>query len=145
MRKIATAATTLAVAGLMAIPTAAPASAQSFNIQFGSQDRFVSQRCAQHPNWKGCSDWKKNHHRGSKSDYQRWYRWNRPSLGNIGAGIFGFAVGAAIANSIANDRGYDYDRGYSSHVARCEAKYRSYNAETDMYLGYDGQYHRCRL
>ena len=146
MHKIATAATTLALAGLMAIPTAAPANAQSFNIQYGSQDRFVSDRCERHPNWRGCDDWKKNRHHWGKSDYQRWYRWNQPSIGSIGAGIFGFAVGAAIANSINNDRGYgDYDRGWATHVARCEARYRSYNADTDMFLGYDGDYHRCRL
>lgn len=30
------------------------------------------------------------------------------------------------------------------HVAWCEAKYRSYNPSTDMFLGYDGEYHRCR-
>ena len=71
------------------------------------------------------------------------YRWNQPSFGSIGAGIFGFAVGAAIANSINNDRGYD--RGWESHVARCEARYRSYNSRTDMFLGYDGDYHRCNL
>ncbi len=31
------------------------------------------------------------------------------------------------------------------HVAACEARYRSYQAHTDMYLGYDGAWHRCRL
>jgi hypothetical protein len=139
MRKIASAAVAVALAGVMALP--APASAQSFNLSFGQQDRFVSQRCNDHPNWRGCDDWRRNHHRWSRDDYRRWYRWNRPSLGSIGAGIFGFAVGAAIANSINNDRGSSYD----SHVARCEARFRSYNPRTDMYLGFDGQYHRCNL
>lgn len=142
MRKIASAAVTLALAGVMAIPAAAPANAASFNIQFGQQDRFVSERCQQHPNWKGCDDWRDNHRKWSKADYQRWYRWNQPSIGSIGAGIFGFAVGAAIANSINNSSN---DRAYDSHVARCEANFRSYSAETDMYLGFDGDYHRCRL
>ena len=39
----------------------------------------------------------------------------------------------------------DVDVGSSGHVARCEARYRSYDADTDMYLGYDGDYHYCRL
>lgn len=45
MHKIASAAVTLALAGVMAIPAAAPANAASFNMQFGSKDRFVSDRC----------------------------------------------------------------------------------------------------
>ena len=31
------------------------------------------------------------------------------------------------------------------HVAACEAKYRSYNAETDMYLSFGGEWKRCML
>lgn len=144
MHKIASAATALALAGVMAIPSA-PVSAQSFNIQYGQQDRFVSDRCERNSRLRGCDDWRRNRDRWGESDYRRWYRWNQPSFGSIGAGIFGFAVGAAIANSINNDRGGGYDRGWESHVARCEARYRSYNEDTDMFLGYDGDYHRCRL
>jgi hypothetical protein len=140
MHKIASAAIAATLAGVMALPAPASAASASFNMSFGQQDRFVSDRCDRHPNLRGCDDWRHNHHHWGKSDYQRWYRWNRPSLGTLGAGIFGFAVGAAIANSV-NDR----NSGYDSHVARCEARFRSYNAETDMYLGYDGDYHRCRL
>jgi hypothetical protein len=39
----------------------------------------------------------------------------------------------------------EYGYGDDDHVARCEAHYRSYNPETDMFLGYDGEYHYCRL
>lgn len=145
MHKIASAAVTLALAGVMAIPAAAPANAASFNMQFGSQDRFVSDRCEQRPNWRGCDDWRRNHNKWSRSDYQRWYKWNQPSIGNVGAGIFGFAVGAAIASSINNSNGGGYNGSYNAHVEACEDAYRSYSAETDMYLGYDGDYHRCRL
>lgn len=35
-------------------------------------------------------------------------------------------------------------RYYSRHVEWCLGRYRSYNPATDMYLGYDGRYHRCR-
>ena len=32
----------------------------------------------------------------------------------------------------------------NSHVDWCLRRYRSYNPRTDMYLGFDGRYHRCR-
>jgi hypothetical protein len=32
---------------------------------------------------------------------------------------------------------------YSAHVQWCHNRFRSYNAATDSYLGYDGFYHRC--
>jgi len=31
------------------------------------------------------------------------------------------------------------------HIAACEARYRSYDAETDTFLGYDGLEHACEL
>lgn len=32
-----------------------------------------------------------------------------------------------------------------THVARCQSRFHSYNRSTDMYLGSDGDWHRCRL
>ena len=145
MKKLASAAIAAALVGVMAIPAPAAAQSGEINLRFGQQDRFINDRCDRNSRLRGCDDFRRNHHRWGENDYRRWYRWNQPSLGNIGAGIFGFAVGAAIANSINNDRGVSYDRGWEAHVDRCEARYRSYSAETDMFLGYDGQYHRCRL
>jgi hypothetical protein len=69
-----------------------------------------------------------------------------PAIGlGLGAGIFGFAAGAAIANSA---RGDSYrDRYYSDrdHIAACQDAYRSYDIRSDSYLGYDGYRHRCEL
>jgi len=142
MKKLASAIVATGLAGIMMIP--APASAASVNISIGAQQRYVSERCMDHPNWRGCDDWRRNHNRWSKNDYRNWYRWNQPNLGGVAAGIFGFAVGAAIVGSM-NRNSDRYDNGYDDHVAACEAQYRSYNAETDMFLGYDGRYHRCNL
>ena len=139
MKKIASAAIAAALVGVMAIP--APVSAASFNMSYGSQDRFVSERCLAHPNWRGCDDWRDNHHHWDRADYRNWYRWNQPSLGSVAAGLFGFAIGAAIVNGISNGNG----NWSGDHVSRCEARYRSYNEDTDMFLGFDGDYHRCRL
>ena len=59
----------------------------------------------------------------------------------IGAGILGFAAGAAIAGA-AQDRSYASEDG---HTAACEDAYRSYDVRTDTYLGYDGVRHYCQL
>jgi len=147
MHKIASAAVTLALAGVMAIPAATPASAQSFSVQFGSQDRFVSDRCDRNWRLRGCDDWRQNRDRWDRDDYRQWYSWNRSSIGNVGAGIFGFIAGAAIANGFrnSNNNGWSGNGSWSSHVARCEARYRSYDERTDSFLGYDGDRHRCNL
>lgn len=34
--------------------------------------------------------------------------------------------------------------GASLHLDWCLARYDSYNPDTNMYLGYDGNFHRCR-
>lgn len=31
------------------------------------------------------------------------------------------------------------------HIAACHARYRSYQEDTDMWLGRDGQWHECRF
>ena len=144
MRKIASAAIATVLAGMMAIP--APANAASVSVSIGQQERYVSQQCLAHPYWKGCDDWKSNRQHWSKSDYRNWYLWNRPNLGSVAAGLFGFAIGAAIFSSMNRDEGYDrYDSDFEDHVAACDAHYRSYSAETDTFLGYDGLRHRCML
>lgn len=132
---------TLAIAATVAMASVVPASAASISMNFGSQNRYVQDRCEAHPSWRGCSDFRRNHSRWGNSDYNNWYRWNRPNLGSVAAGIFGFAIGAAIVNGISRSGGSSYD----SHVERCEARFRSYNADTDQYLGYDGRYHYCEL
>nr|WP_245198853.1 BA14K family protein [Jiella mangrovi] len=67
----------------------------------------------------------------------------------IGAGIAGLAIGAIVGGALAErDRPVPLHRVYpsrgGSHVARCRARYRSYDARTDTFLGYDGYRHRCR-
>lgn len=67
--------------------------------------------------------------------------------GVIGAAaglVIGSAVAAAEAPVVYRGGGavvYDWD----AHVARCRARYRSYNARTDTYTAYSGRIRRCRL
>ncbi len=114
--------------------------------QYGRQNAFVGDSCAKNPDWRGCDDWRRNHANWNESNYNDWYHWNQPYLGAAAAGLFGLAAGAAIGASQAQG-GYQAGSspGYDDHVARCEARYRSYSAETDMYLGFDGNHHRCNL
>ncbi|WAP67591.1 BA14K family protein [Jiella pelagia] len=93
--------------------------------------------------------WNRGHHRG------RYYgRRHHNNGAAVGAGIAGLAIGAIVGGALANDRNYDRPvplyrvrpgGGYGNHVARCEARYRSYDARSDTFLGYDGHRHRCNL
>jgi hypothetical protein len=66
------------------------------------------------------------------------------------AGIGGFVLGATIAGA---NRGPYYHGGpyhahrtpWQRHVDRCYDHYQSYDHRTDTYVGFDGQYHYCRL
>ena len=77
-----------------------------------------------------------------------------PLLAAIIVGSFWTGVGttAVLSNSDAfhRDRGEDITITAEAvadddHIALCEAKYRSYDAETDMYLSFGGEWKRCRL
>lgn len=81
-----------------------------------------------------------HHHR----DYR--HHGDRHHRGNIGAGIAGFAAGAALGALASHP--HDYGRGYyayqpSPRVRWCMRHYRSYDLRTHTYLGYDGHRHRC--
>lgn len=149
MKTFVTPAVAVALTALLAIP--APAAAASYGSGMGmgmgmgsgggmgNQGQYVANQCQTHPNWQGCSDWRKNHGQWGQAQYKQWYRWNHNNLGGFAAGLFGFALGAAITS------GMNQTPAYSTHVDRCEARYRSYNPRTDQYLGTDGRYHLCTL
>lgn len=56
----------------------------------------------------------------------------------VAAGIIGLAVGAMAAGAARN--AYRGD----SHVRWCLNRYRSYDPDSDTYVGYDGRRHYCR-
>lgn len=58
------------------------------------------------------------------------------------AGFTGLVVGGMIAEHAHRHHAHDT---WEQHVRRCEARYVSYDAESDTYVGYDGRDHRCRL
>lgn len=91
-----------------------------------------------------------------------WHHGFGWGVGGLAAGLIGGAVAAATSPLWAPGY-YDYYPGYAwgpgytydyvapgpvvaatgGNVAWCEARYRSYNPATGMFLGYDGQYHPC--
>jgi len=60
----------------------------------------------------------------------------------IAAGLGGFVLGSLLAQprTVYVDEG-----GGSWHVRRCYDRYRSYDQDSDTYLGNDGYRHYCRL
>ena len=99
------------------------------------------------------NDWRyRRHHRADRRAYYnddwRYRRHNRNyyrhhdhdnDFGEAAAAtIFGLAAGAIVGGIVAG--GGDDDSYY-----RCRARYRSFDADSWTYLGYDGDRHYCRL
>jgi hypothetical protein len=138
MRKAITATLTAAVMATSMIGTV-----QAAPRHHGDRDQFITKYCSNHRGDRDCNDWRSNRHRWSDDRYDRWYHSHRHDFGpgDAAAAIFGFAAGA-MAGAAAGAASGAVD---GSHVARCEARYRSYDRTTDTYLGYDGQRHYCQL
>jgi hypothetical protein len=132
-----------ALASLFLVSTiAVPAVAAPKHRNYSKQDNYIRDYCRKHRD-SSCNDWQRHHGSWDESHYHNWYNRHRSYYGsnNAAAAIFGFAAGAIAGAAVGAANG----AASSSHVAACQAQYRSYNPQTDMYLGYDGQYHYCRL
>ena len=143
MKKVIGAALASIVLATSAISTSASA-APRHERQFDRQDRVIQNQCRN--NWDNdCRDWNSNRGRWDETRYNRWYRDHHRDRGfrgdNAAAAIFGFAAGAAASAITGSING----GVYSSGVAACEARYRSYDRGSNTYMGYDGYRHECRL
>jgi len=61
----------------------------------------------------------------------------------IAAGVGGFVLGSLLSQqprTVYVEEDYD-----SIHIRRCYARYASYDAGSNTYIGYDGYPHYCRL
>lgn len=120
------------------------------------RDRYVREYYERHDRDNDYRRWERNRSRWSDRDYQRWYSSRRhdddgdSSRAAIIAGIFGLAAGAALGSAVTQSqaqpayRGAPVAAGSEDWYRYCSAKYRSFNPQTGMYRGYDGQYHACR-
>ena len=62
----------------------------------------------------------------------------------VAAGIGGFVLGSLLAQQ--QPRTVYVEEDYDSiHIRRCYARYASYDAGSNTYIGYDGYPHYCRL
>jgi hypothetical protein len=70
-------------------------------------------------------------------------------IGGLAAGtLLGLGIGAIASQPRYYDEGYEVPppRGiaWRNHVDYCLDRYRSYNPQTDTYIGRDGYEYRCR-
>lgn len=138
----------VAVVGMMSVPTVAPVQSQEASLSFGQRQRVVQTYCERNPFDPDCRGYFAG--QWSDRDYDWFYHRNRSDLDPLIAGIFGLAIGAIIAGAIANGNSKPsgdrvIGRVDREHVARCYARYKSYDERSDTFLGYDGIRHRCNL
>lgn len=133
--------TLAALVACLAIGAAVPPTASAASLQ--AQEQYFGRYCDRHPGDSDCRDWRANRRHWDRDRYHSWYGRHRHEFGadDAAAAVFGFAAGAITGAIIGGANG----AASGSHVAACQARYRSYNPATDMYLGFDGQYRYCRL
>ncbi|ESR24549.1 BA14K family protein [Lutibaculum baratangense] len=101
--------------------------------------------------------WRGHGYHGHYRPAPRHYYHRRSNDGALAAGVIGLAAGALIGGAIASQpapapvyREYRDYRAYRPEMSRadwdayCYSKYRSYDARTGTYLGYDGYRHYCQ-
>lgn len=151
-------ATTI-VAGAVVLTSVMPASAQDwFSNQrngnnWSQRDRVITSYCDRNPRDRDCRGYYGGGWRDR--DYDTFYRSRRNSLDGIAAGLFGFGFGALLGGAIANQNNnnnnyggqpvYNGGSSYQSHVRACYARYRSYDEQTNTFMGYDGIRRQCQL
>ncbi|WP_102960006.1 BA14K family protein [Mangrovicella endophytica] len=139
MRKLLNLALSLTMLGTSIVSFSAPAEAQSLR----ERQRYVERYCARNPRDSDCRDFRRDARRWDRRRYDRFARDRRDIRGDAAAAaIFGLAAGALIGGAAASRGGAQEDR---RHIDRCEARYRSYDARTDTYLGSNGRRIRCTL
>ena len=133
--------------GLLTVTSFTPVQAQDMQLSFGQRKQVVQSYCQSAPQDWNCSGywfW-------GDREYDAFYYRHRTSLEPLVAGILGLAIGAFIAGAIVNgskkpsSAAPDTARLDRGHVARCYARYKSYDERTDTFMGYDGHRHLCNL
>ncbi|KQS74178.1 hypothetical protein ASG25_01820 [Rhizobium sp. Leaf384] len=120
------------------------------------RDRYIIRRHGRggwdRGDWRGHrSDWRGHRgdwrgHRAYRYDRRyrdRYYRGDR----GVGLALGGLAAGAIIGGALSQPRyvapGYRRVYGGNSHVAWCQARYRSYRAYDNTYQPYGGPRRQC--
>lgn len=152
MKAVQTGIITAALSSAIAVAGVAPAQAQGVTFAYGQRAQVIETYCDRYPNDYDCNSYYGG--RWTDRDYDRFYNSRRSQIDPIATGLFGLAFGAILGGAIANSNsntGRDRVVGvvgggnYESHVAACYARYRSYDEESDTFMGYDGIRRRCNL
>jgi hypothetical protein len=129
----------LAVLSVASILSADIAAAHPHNYNRGRQaeNHYYNGRWVDDHEWqrhgRDRDRWERHHRRSERRD--------NGSSALVG-GIIGFALGAAIVGSQQQaERAKMADESWDD---RCAKKYRSYDAASKTYMGYDGVRHYCR-
>ncbi|WP_168990531.1 BA14K family protein [Aureimonas flava] len=114
------------------------------------RQRFVERFCAHNPGARDCRDFRRDHRRWDERRYNRWYRDNyrqRNRGDAAAAAIFGFAAGAAVGAAANANRAPAYSGSVSrAKIARCSARYRTYDPATNTYVANSaGERRYCNL
>ena len=142
MRKMLTSAVACIVLGAGVLAPAA--SAAERQRHHGDREQFMQNYCGRH-NDSDCRDWSRHRDRWDDARYHGWYERHHHEhdfgADDTAAAIFGFVAGAAAGAITGSING----AANGSHVAACDARYRSYDPGSDTFMGYDGLPHRCML
>ena len=144
---IALSGSTIGVTGASA---AVPRLSAPAAVETGAPIEQVDRRGGNYKKWKKHSrsrghdrHYSKRHRHNSHRYYSSRRHHHRHHDGfPFAAGIVGFALGSALANSYSAPRYYG---GGDSQDAYCARKYRSYDPYSNTFMGYDGRRHYCRI
>jgi hypothetical protein len=133
----------LMTAGLFAGAVIAPDPVQAQPYPYGGPGYYGPTYYYYNGGWVDQNRWEAQREREWRRNNYRRYR-DRDNNGDaLAAGIIGFALGAAILgsqNDASRAYGYRSDRG---HIASCRARYRSYDARSNTFMGSDGYRRYC--
>jgi hypothetical protein len=118
-----------------------PASANPARGNFSKQDQYIANFCNRNPGANQCNNWQSNRRHWNNDQYQNFYHnheSDRDFNASRAASIFGITIEVATPQPNANN-------GYRDHVRACQSTYRSYDRQSDTYMGYDGRRHQCEF
>lgn len=115
-------------------------------------NRRYDNRRNYNPNWRGERRYYQGRYWRPAND--GWYVYNDGAW--IAAGALGLAAGAMLGSAMSQQQAPATVQSGAPVTATgippwtpawyqyCSRKYKSFNAQTGLYLGYDGKYHYCR-
>jgi len=132
------------MAGVLSFGTAQAANVMSGGMSAVEKAQATNIDFVSHRKWRGKGNWR---WRGNRN-------WRRhggnglflglglaPFYGGYGYGGYGAPY---YAEPYYDEPYYIQPTGGSRHVRWCYDRYRSYDARSNSFLGYDGDRHRCR-